>query len=473
MPTPRARDTLRESLETTTDAPQSPRLAIISPTPRAFTFPSTHDHGDSPYSSPSYSPFEPHQLDLRQLPSQVHQLLSRQDPTADAHHPNSSLPEHSTSSPHTPEVNKRVRMLVSELQRDKSAKKVLVYTLRGVDAQCMVDVLNKLLLDGELDNSERRHTLRLLCKIAKQAQVYPRSCELTGVYCPLAHAGELALWAHISHRNILPLYGVYLSDEAVERICIVSPWMKYGDLLQYLKTLPKSPRTPLILDIIRGLRYLHSVDIIHGDLKASNVLISREGHAMLADFGVSHIIMTMGTTTTRGFTSTANWTAPELLLEEDETEPMATKESDVWSFACTCYEALTGQMPFFHIKKVVHLIRALMRGIRPLRATFPEECDTVKERLWALMERCWNYNPEERPDAEEIEQMVSELMQTDDRSSFDASLVPTPSEIMKPRNEIAIDYDRALMILRRIEEASIDHERVREDLSVASDVMHS
>ncbi|KAJ3559729.1 hypothetical protein NP233_g11191 [Leucocoprinus birnbaumii] len=448
MPTPRARDTLRESaLETTTDAPQSPRLAIISPTSRAFTFPSTRDHGDSPYSSPSYSPFEPHQLDLRQLPSQVHQLLLRQDPTADAHHPNSSLPEHSTSSPHTPEVNKRVRILISELQRDKSAKKALVYTLPGVDAQCMVDLLNKvrsipfkLMRPGKLD---------------------------------LAHAGELALWAHISHRNILPLYGVYLSDEAVERICIVSPWMKYGDLLQYLKTFPKSPRIPLILDIIRGLRYLHSVDIIHGDLKASNVLISREGHAMLADFGVSHIIMTMGTTTTRGFTSTANWTAPELLLEEEETEPIATKESDVWSFACTCYETLTGQMPFFHIKKVVHLIRALMRGIRPLRATFPEECDAMKEGLWALMEICWNYNPEERPDAEEIEQMVSELMQTDDRSSFDASLVPTPSEIMKPRNEIAIDYDRALMILRRIEEASIDHERVREDLSVASDVMHS
>lgn len=47
------------ALEVTTDAPQPPTLAIISPTPRAFTFPITHNLTDSPYSSPSNSPFEP------------------------------------------------------------------------------------------------------------------------------------------------------------------------------------------------------------------------------------------------------------------------------------------------------------------------------------------------------------------------------------------------------------------------------
>ncbi|KAG6844502.1 hypothetical protein H0H87_006388 [Tephrocybe sp. NHM501043] len=52
------------TLEVSTDAPQAPTFAIISPTPRAFTFPSTHNLIDSPYSSPSHSPFEP---DLRSL----------------------------------------------------------------------------------------------------------------------------------------------------------------------------------------------------------------------------------------------------------------------------------------------------------------------------------------------------------------------------------------------------------------------
>ncbi|KAL0566984.1 slightly ste11-like protein [Marasmius crinis-equi] len=64
MPALRTRDTQARSLEVTTDAPQPPTLAIISPTPRAFTFPSTHNLSDSPYSTPSSSPFEP---DLRSL----------------------------------------------------------------------------------------------------------------------------------------------------------------------------------------------------------------------------------------------------------------------------------------------------------------------------------------------------------------------------------------------------------------------
>ncbi|KAF9256000.1 hypothetical protein L218DRAFT_966773 [Marasmius fiardii PR-910] len=66
MPALRTRDTSARSLEVTTDAPQPPMLTIISPTPRAFTFPTSHNLNDcdSPYSTPSSSPFEP---DLRSL----------------------------------------------------------------------------------------------------------------------------------------------------------------------------------------------------------------------------------------------------------------------------------------------------------------------------------------------------------------------------------------------------------------------
>lgn len=59
MPALRTRDTQSKSLEVTTDAPHPPTLAIISPTPRAFTFPPSHPPSNSPYSSPSHSPFEP------------------------------------------------------------------------------------------------------------------------------------------------------------------------------------------------------------------------------------------------------------------------------------------------------------------------------------------------------------------------------------------------------------------------------
>lgn len=60
MPAHRTRDTqVPRSLEVKTDSPQPPTLSIITPTPRAFTFPMNHAIHDSPYSTPSSSPFEP------------------------------------------------------------------------------------------------------------------------------------------------------------------------------------------------------------------------------------------------------------------------------------------------------------------------------------------------------------------------------------------------------------------------------
>jgi hypothetical protein len=58
---------------------------------------------------------------------------------------------------------------------------------------------------------------------------------------------ELARLTRLSHtHHILPLCGVYLSDERAPRICIVSPWMTKGDLGKYLKDHPATPRVPLV-----------------------------------------------------------------------------------------------------------------------------------------------------------------------------------------------------------------------------------
>ncbi|KXN84621.1 Serine/threonine-protein kinase HT1 [Leucoagaricus sp. SymC.cos] len=82
-----------------------------------------------------------------------------------------------------------------------------------------------------------------------------------------ALAGEVIFWAHISHPNIIPLLGIYDSKGPDSRVCLVSPWMGNGDLCRYLKDHPTSRRIPLIYDIISGLEYLHSLSIVHADLK--------------------------------------------------------------------------------------------------------------------------------------------------------------------------------------------------------------
>jgi hypothetical protein len=63
---------------------------------------------------------------------------------------------------------------------------------------------------------------------------------------PIFSNGELTLWAHMSHLNVLPFSGIYLSEETVQRVCIVSPWMENGDLLHYLKAFPDALPIPLV-----------------------------------------------------------------------------------------------------------------------------------------------------------------------------------------------------------------------------------
>ncbi|KIM60731.1 hypothetical protein SCLCIDRAFT_123603 [Scleroderma citrinum Foug A] len=88
--------------------------------------------------------------------------------------------------------------------------------------------------------------------------------------------------------------------------------------------------------IASGLNYLHTrkPPICHGDLKGTNVLVSPDGYAVLADFGLSSLACSslasnMSTSFTGG---TVRWMAPEVM--KDPTAK-ATVEGDIWAFGMT------------------------------------------------------------------------------------------------------------------------------------------
>lgn len=55
----------------------------------------------------------------------------------------------------------------------------------------------------------------------------------------------MTLWAHLSHPNILSFYGAYTIGET-QRVCLVSPWMKNGNLRDYVNEYPQEPRMPWV-----------------------------------------------------------------------------------------------------------------------------------------------------------------------------------------------------------------------------------
>ncbi|KAJ6472148.1 kinase-like domain-containing protein, partial [Mycena vitilis] len=94
-----------------------------------------------------------------------------------------------------------------------------------------------------------------------------------------------------------------------------------------------------------GLDYLHSMDIVHGDLRGSNILISDECTACLADFGLATTIRDDDADVATGALYSSNraasrrWLAPELITPEQfGCRFVRTRATDVYAFGCVCLE---------------------------------------------------------------------------------------------------------------------------------------
>ncbi|KAG6849478.1 hypothetical protein H0H93_008059 [Arthromyces matolae] len=93
----------------------------------------------------------------------------------------------------------------------------------------------------------------------------------------------------------------------------------------------------LIAGVAAGMEYLHNNQVVHGDIKGANILVSDTGRACLTDFGLASIAEAHGVQPPAFSSSgTARFQAPELI--DPNTENPRSKPSDVYAFAMTCYQ---------------------------------------------------------------------------------------------------------------------------------------
>ncbi|KAJ7489301.1 hypothetical protein FB451DRAFT_686485 [Mycena latifolia] len=221
---------------------------------------------------------------------------------------------------------------------------------------------------------------------------------------------EALIWRQLCHPNLLPFFGLYYLEN---RLCLVSPWMENGNILEFFRNLEHPhdiDRLSLILDVALGLKYLHENRVIHGDLKAINILVTPSRRACIADFGLSSVADAMTlrfthTTASNTRAGTARYQAPEL-FRGGKTH----FDSDVYAFACVCYEILTGKAPFHELPTDAAVIFAVLEGKRP---SLPILCSGITEldSLWDLLETCWKDKADMRPSATQIvDWLVSPLI---------------------------------------------------------------
>ncbi|KAJ6561591.1 kinase-like domain-containing protein, partial [Mycena capillaripes] len=231
-------------------------------------------------------------------------------------------------------------------------------------------------------------------------------------------AKEALVWHYLRHPNIVPLLGVDGTTFPGLAMAMVSPWMQQGNVLNYIAKHSPTSRYAISLlnDVIQGLKYLHSENIVHGDLCSRNILI-HERQACLTDFGLATFIES--DTSKKSFTrsGTVHWMAPELLLP-DEYQPgvpfKRTPASDVWAFGCVCCEIWTeGQVPFQHMTDGA-IISAFSKtdtsGALPYETKpFDKSGTPMPDCLWELVQRCFRYEAAMRPTVRAIADFLSEM----------------------------------------------------------------
>ncbi|KAJ7020469.1 kinase-like domain-containing protein [Mycena alexandri] len=237
-------------------------------------------------------------------------------------------------------------------------------------------------------------------------------------------AKETLVWRYLKHPNIVPFLGVDATTFPAPTMAMVSLWMSQGNALNYMAENSPVARYAITLldDIIQGLMYLHTENIVHGDLCGRNILIDKE-RARLVDFGLAAFVEleSIQSSTRKGST---RWMAPELLLP-DVYHPgrrfRQTPASDVWAFGCVCCEIWTeGQIPFVDMSDggiIVALSRADGNAV-PYKT---KPCDKagipMPERLWELVKWCFKLDGAERPAVKVIAHILFEMKQQNWSSS--------------------------------------------------------
>jgi serum/glucocorticoid-regulated kinase 2 len=167
------------------------------------------------------------------------------------------------------------------------------------------------------------------------------------------------------------LVGLKAAFQTPDKLFFLMPFVQGGDLyasLKRRKIFTEEEVRFFVAQIIEGLGFLHTKDIIYQDIKPENILMEKNGYIKLADFGAAKYVSQ--TKNYKTFVGTADYIAPEVLKKLPY-----TKSVDWWGVGILIFELLFGRTPFFNKNTKISFRMILTENpIFPENAKVSEEC---------------------------------------------------------------------------------------------------
>lgn len=184
--------------------------------------------------------------------------------------------------------------------------------------------------------------------------------------------------ARLQHPHILPLYD-YGKDDDI--LYLVMAYADGGTLEDLIRDGPLDLdfAQKVLREIAGALDYAHRQGVIHRDIKPPNILMSGEGHALLADFGIVKLAESSSNMTGTGVVGTPSYMAPE----QAQGMPIDNR-ADIYSLGVVTYQMITGRQPFSAPSLMQIMLKVMQEpppSIHEVASGLPDELDVVMQRV--------------------------------------------------------------------------------------------